>query len=172
MPSISIEVKGLEQLVRKLGAGAVPIIRALTRAIAEEVRAEVAQYPGPVKLPFKWASRKQQRYYFAMRGGSRGGFMQKVREFFGAEGPAALGPYKRNSDPFSQRLGPSWATEHRGSIDAAVGTRVKYAPWVQDAQRQQPGHKATGWITDEEAGRKVEQSGIAERLLEDITSRW
>ena len=152
MSSVAIEVKGLEPLVRKLGAGAVPIIRALTRAIAEEVRAEVAQYPGPVKLPFKWASRKQRAKVLSMRRG--------------------MGPYVRNSDPFSQRLGPSWATESRGSIDAAVGTRVKYAPWVQDAKHQQPGHAATGWVTDEEAGRKVEQSGVAERLLSDITSRW
>ncbi|HUW12868.1 MAG TPA: hypothetical protein VM537_24280 [Anaerolineae bacterium] len=154
MSSVSIEVKGLEALVRKLGAGAVPIIRALTRAISEEVKAEVAQYPGPVRRPFRFASKKSAAFYRAMR--SRAG----------------LGPYVRNSDPYSQRLGPSWATEHRGSIDAAVGTRVTYAPWVQDAKRQQPGHKATGWVTDEEAGRKVEQSGVAERLLDDITSKW
>ena len=152
MSSVAIEVKGLTELVLKLGAGAVPLIRALTRAIAEEVRAEVAQYHGPVKLPFKWASRKQRAKVLSMRRG--------------------MGPYVRNSDPFSQRLGPSWATEHRGAMDAAVGTRVKYAPWVQDAQKQQPGHAATGWVTDEEAGRKVEQSGVAERLLEDITSKW
>ena len=152
MANISIEVKGLEQLVRKLGAGAVPIIRALTRAVGEEIKAEIARYPGPVKLPFKLASRKQRAYVLAHRRG--------------------LGPYVRNSDPFSQRLGPSWATEERGAVDAVLGTRVTYAPWVVSAQHQQPGHKATGWITDEEAGRKVEQSGVAERLLEDITSKW
>ena len=152
--SVAIEVRGLEQLVRKLGAGAVPIIRALTRAVGEEIRAEIARYPGPVRRPFKFASKKSAAFYRAMR-----------RQ-------AGLGPYVRNSDPFSQRLGPSWATEERGAIDAVLGTNVTYAPWVVDAKRQQPGHKVTGWITDEEAGRKVEQSGVAERLLEDITSKW
>jgi hypothetical protein len=152
MPNVSIDVKGLEQLVDKLGLGSIPIIRALTRGVAEEVRAEIAQYPGPVKLPFKWASRKQRTFVLAQRRG--------------------MGPYVRNSDPFSQRLGPSWATEHRGEHDAAVGTRVTYAPYVQEKGKQQPGHAATGWVTDEEAGRKVERSGVAERLLEDITSKW
>ena len=106
MSTVSIEVKGLDELTKKFGAGALPIIRALTRAIAEELKAELAHYPGWVKLPFAFASRRSRGYYFAMRR------------------KAGLGPYVRNSDPYSQRLGPSWATESRGAADAAVGTRV------------------------------------------------
>lgn len=154
MTNVSIEVKGLEELVKKLGAGALPIIKALTRGVAEALKAEIARYPGPVKRPFQFGSKKSAAFYHAMR-----------RQ-------AGLGPYVRNSDPYSQRLGPSWATESRGAVDAVVGTDVTYAPWVVDAKRQQPGHKATGWVTDEEAARKVEESRVAERLLDDITSKW
>ena len=154
MNEVSIEVEGLDEVVKKFGAGAQPIIRALTRAIAEELKAELAHYPGPVKLPFAFGSRRSRAFYFAMRR------------------RAGLGPYVRNSDPYSQRLGPSWATESRGAVDAAVGTRVTYGPWVQDAKRQIPGHAATGWVTDEEAIKRVRQSGAADRLLDDIVSKW
>lgn len=149
---VEFEIHGVEQLVRKFGKGAVPIIQAVTRGVAEQVRDAIAKYPGPVRYPIRWASEAQRRAYWAKRRG--------------------LGPYVRQSDSFSERLGPSWATETRGQFDALVGTRVSYAPWVQSADRQQPMHAATGWKTDAEAVEEVERSGAAERLLKDALSEW
>lgn len=154
MSNVSIEVEGLDKLVKKMGAGVIPIIAVLTRAVAEELKAELADYPGPTFLPFEFATDKSRRYYFAKRR------------------RAGLGPYVRNSDPYSQRLGPSWATESRGRMNAAVGTRVTYAPWVQDVRRQIPGHRLTGWITDAEAIENVEDSGVIDELLDDIVRKW
>ena len=153
MSNVSIEVKGLEPIIKKLGLGAVPIIKALTRGVGEEIRHEMEKQPGAVHLPFVWASRKQRAYVMAKRRG--------------------LGPYKRESDSQSERMLASWATENIGTHDARTWSKAeKYAKYVVSKQHQQPGHKATGWVTDEEAGRKVEQSGVAERLLNDITSKW
>jgi len=142
----NIEVKGLEKLQRKLGQGARPIIRTILLGVAEEIKGRIAEYPGPVVYPIRWASESQRRAYFAKRRG--------------------MGPYVRQTDSFSERLGPSWATR------AIVGTRVSYAPWVQSAEAQQPMHAATGWKTDEEAVEEVEQSGAVERIFSQAVSKW
>ena len=152
MTNATIEIRGLDALQRKLGAGAGPIIRVVVRGVAEEIRNAIAEYPGPVSYPIQWSSPAQRAAYHAKRQG--------------------LGPYVRQTDPFSQRLGPSWATQMDGDERAVVGTRVSYARWVQSAEQQQPMHAATGWTTDEEAVEKVEESRAAERLLESAISKW
>jgi len=148
----NIEVKGLEKLQRKLGQGAKAVIRTILLGVAEEIKGRIAEYPGPVSYPIKWASESQRRAYFAKRGG--------------------MGPYVRQTDSFSERLGPSWATRLEGDDRAIVGTRVSYAPWVQSAEAQQPMHAATGWKTDEEAVDEVEQSGAVERIFSKAMSKW
>ena len=69
-------------------------------------------------------------------------------------------PYKRLSDPMSQKLKHSWEVRKYGNASAIVGTRVTYAPKVQSERLQHPQHEATGWITDAEAVDKVDKSGI------------
>jgi len=150
--TVSIEIRGLDALQRKLGRGARPIMRTILRGVAEELKNAIAEYPGPVVYPVRWAGDAQRRAYFAKRRG--------------------LGPYVRQTDPFSQRLGPSWATQMQGDDRAIIGTRVSYAPWVQSAERQQPMHAATGWKTDEEAVEEVEQSGAVERIFNEAVSKW
>jgi len=149
--NLSITVRGLEQVRAKFGKGADSIIKALTRGVAEDIRARIAKYPGPVKYPILWTSNRQRRAYFAKRGGDL--------------------PYTRQSDTWSQRLGPSWATENRG-VDAVVGTRVTYAPWVQSKEKQQPMHAKTGWITDEEAIQASMGARVPERILEEVLRKW
>jgi len=151
---LSYEIVGLDKLVKKYGKGAKPIIRDVTRGIGEELVKALAHYPGPVVYPVQWVSPAQRAAYFAKR-----------RKH-------GLGPYVRNSDPFSERLGPSWATEERGEVNTVVGTRVSYAPWVQSAKEQQPMHRATGWVTDEQAIEEVRASGAAERILDDALGKW
>ena len=34
-----------------------------------------------------------------------------------------------------------------GEVIGIVGTKLSYAPWVIDSERQTKGHKATGWYT-------------------------
>ena len=148
--SYRIEVKGLDEVERKLSVNLGQALEPAFRAVGEEVRAEIAQYPGPVSHPIRWASERQRRFYFAMR-----------RE-------AGLSPgYVRQSDAMSQRLGPSWAVE-TSPMRAVVGTRVGYAPYVQAEEMQQPMHAATGWKTDKQAAEAVAASGKIERIFEQL----
>lgn len=150
--SVEYEIKGLAKLRWLLDVPRYErAVKAITRGVAEVLKGKLAQYPGPVAKPIQWASRKQRAWYMAARKG--------------------MGPYRRNSDPWSQRIGPSWTTENRG-LDAAVGTRVTYAPWVQSAEKQQPMHRNTGWITDRGAIQQAEQERVAERVTERVVQSW
>jgi len=150
--SLSFEFKGADELLAKL-AKFPGVIPAATRAIAEALKGILAVYPGPVKKPIAWASRRQMIWYT------------------NARRKAGLGPYTRGSDPWSQALGKSWATDNRGD-NAVVGTRVTYAPWVQSDKQQQPMHKATGWVTDKQAIEKAREERVAERVWGQVVSRW
>lgn len=147
----SLELRGFDELIAALGASIDPALKEITFAVGELVRSEIAVYPGPAHRPVIWASDKSRRYYFAMR--RRAGL------------PLA---YTRNSDPMSQRLGPSWTVAHLGQTDAVVANKAQYGPFVQAAQYQTAQHKATGWITDERAIQNVERSGDVERVAERV----
>lgn len=151
---ISIQVSGLSELRGRLGRKLDPYLRAATFAIGEQIRSRLARYPGPVVHPIQWASERQRRFYFAMRQ-RRGLPLGYVRQF----------------DPMSQRLGPSWTTARWGDIGAVVGTRVRYAPYVQSYEKQQPFHRATGWVTDRQAIEQVQASGVIPRILNDALRR-
>ena len=167
--NLSVTIRGLEQLCAKLGKGADPIIKALTRGIAEDLRARIAKYPGKVKYPIEWASPAQRRAYFAKRRAPR---FESEADYGDSEKAKGLPlKYTRGSDSWSEKLGPSWATENRG-LDAVVGTRVSYAPWVQSAERQQPMHKNTGWVTDEEVIRAAIDENVPEKTLEEVLREW
>jgi len=153
--SFSVTIEGLAPLVAKLGEGAAPVIGPITRAIGELVRKKLAREPKRNTGPVKWASAKQRTWYHAARG--KAGLPLR---------------YTRNSDPWSQRIGPSWAVERYGDMDALVGTRVTYAKWVQSQEFQQPMHKATGWVTEVEAGETVMRGGAVERIVNDAVKQW
>ena len=143
------DLDGLRDDLRKLAGPALD--RALQRTavkVGQELQARLQRYPSTSHSPVKWASRKQQAYYYAMR--REAGLPLK---------------YTRTSDPMSQRLGASWQVVKWGN-GAIVGTRVTYSPWVQSAEKQQPQHAATGWTTAEQALDKVDKSGIVPRHLQ------
>jgi len=147
----NVRVEGLERLVRVIGRACTDLPRAIgaaTFAIGEQIRGTIAVYPPMPKYPLRWASKRQRAAYFATRRG--------------------LGPYVRVSDPHSQQLGKSWATARHGSISAVVGTRATYAPYVQSAQQQQPFHADTGWVTDEQAVKRVSESGVIDDIFRDV----
>ncbi len=142
--SYSIVVRGLDEAQARLAVPLEAVLGPAWLAIGEEVRNAIATFPGPVSYPLKWQSEAQRRFYFAMRNGDL--------------------PYVRESDGMSQRLGPSWAVELRG-FGAVVGTKVGYAPYVQDDELQQDMHHATGWKTDKEAAREVSDSGVIDEII-------
>lgn len=145
-----IEIKGIEAIERKLGVNLGSALLPAFKAVGEEVRQYIAKYPGPVKHPIQWVSDRQRRAYFAQRH------------------EQGLSPgYTRQSDPMSQRLGPSWAVQ-ASPMRVVVGTRVGYAPYVQAEEIQQPMHTATGWRTDKDAVEDIERSGKIERIFEKL----
>lgn len=148
-----IEVKGLDELMRKLKAiqGA-PLKAAVERAMVvagrSEVESRIAKAPGPASHPVAWASDRQRKWWFASRRA------------------AGLDPgYTRMSDPWSQNLEGSWTTK-KADWGAIVGTKVGYAGHVQKEGQQTQQHKATGWVTDEKVAKEAERSGRIVRIVE------
>jgi len=151
---VSIPLEGLDTLLRDLNVPLAPVLSDITFAVGELVRSEMAVYPGKAHSPVIWASEKSRRYYFWLRR-SRGLDLK----------------YTRNSDPMSQRLGPSWTVAHLGQTDAVASTKATYGPFVQAAAFQTAQHAATGWITDEKGVANVKRSGDIERVAEQIIAQ-
>lgn len=85
---------------------------------------DLAQAPGSVKRPIRWATQKQKQAYFATDGFGKGI------------------PYRR-----SGRLADGWdvsVESDRATIDIWLRNSVPYSGFVQ-GDRQQPFHKNTGW---------------------------
>lgn len=145
---VTLQIKGLDELIRICGTDLGPTFRAILHGVGELVRNEVARAPGPVHKPINWASDKQRRFYFASR----------------RSGKTFMGPWKRESDPQSQRLIASWTVHTDDDYHVTVGNKTTYGPWVQGWFDQQLMHKQTGWVTDDQAVKLVEGSGDIERI--------
>lgn len=151
MIEYSIRIEGLEEIAKALGIDMKPVLKDITFAAGELVQKEVAVYPGSSHQPVLWASERQRRYYHAMRRA------------------AGLSPkYERGTDPMSKQLLNAWKVSHHGATDALVDNRTNYGHWVQNDLYQTAQHKATGWITDEQAVKRVERSGDVEHVAEKI----
>jgi hypothetical protein len=141
-----MRIDGLDELLKALGHFATPDATAETvkpalAATAEEIRSYLARYPRKPSYPLRWASMRQKFYVlYVLRKG--------------------MGPYRRSTDPGSQRLQASWAVEQNERWRVIVGTRVTYAPYVQGKEKQQPFHADTGWVTDEAAVQRTVASGV------------
>jgi hypothetical protein len=156
MAEFTVEVKGLDALLKKFGKPFKPYIQALTMGIGADIQKHMQKAPGPVAHPIEWESEAQRRWYFAMR-----------REK-GFEGPYVRGAVNQGS----QKMEQSWVTAKRGSMDAIVGTRATYAGYVQSDEKQQKMHRNTGWITDKVALARVKASGIIDRLWKDTVANF
>jgi hypothetical protein len=154
MIGLDVRLVGVDELLKDLGIPLDPVLKDITYAVGELVQKEIAVYPGSSHSPVIWASERQKRYYFAMRRA------------------AGLSPkYDRGSDPMSKQLLNAWKVSHHGATDALVDNQTNYGPWVQNDLYQTAQHKATGWITDEQAVKKVERSGDVERVAERIIAK-
>jgi len=143
---IAIRVSGLSRVRAALGADYGPTLQAACSAIAKQIEGELVVPPGPVKHPIQWTSPRQRRWWYASRGDR--------------------GPYKRG-EAGGQDLLHSWAVKRRGATGAVLGSKATYAAFVHGSKLQQPMHHNTGWTTDEQAIRKVIDSGAAKGLVVD-----
>ena len=143
---IAIRVSGLSRVRAALGADYGPTIAVAAQAIAKQIEGELVAPPGPAKHPIQWTSPRQRRWWYAQRGDR--------------------GPYKRGESG-GQDLLHSWSVARRGATGAVLGSRAGYAAYIHGSKLQQPMHRNTGWITDEQAIRKVVDSGAAKDLVVD-----
>jgi hypothetical protein len=127
---ITFRIKGLEKLhqaAAKFPSQVQQGMQAATKGAVELIRAGVAKYP-----PATAANRApgiNGRWY--VRG-------------FGTKTVTG------RSYPTSEVLGKSWTTEIKtlgGTVRGVVGTRVSYARYVQDEEKQAAFHTARGWPT-------------------------
>lgn len=153
---VGIQIKNLVSTNQKIKLDFGPSIRAASYETAQIIRDDLVDYPPPPTYPLAWRSEGQRKAYHAMR--RRAGLPLK---------------YTRISDPQSEKLGPSWFTEHYGVLGARTATRVSYAPKVQHFYTQEPMHAQTGWPTDVEVITKLMDKGIVGKLVvKHIMKRW
>ena len=143
MADVTITIEGLDKLEKMFGElQAGRYMGPILRQGAEELKKDIARYPGPPSYPLVWTKAERISY------------MQMRRE------KGLPIKYTRSSDRMSQRLGASWTTDVAADgMSASVGTDVTYARQVQDAEYQTPMHKATGWTTVQD---------VAEKRADDI----
>ena len=112
MPEMTIEIKGLDQLIRRFGQRShvlKPIVKALDKSV-KVVQARLAKYPRrPTNIRVPFVSQRQRVWFFAAL---RSGEIQV--------------PYRRTGT-----LGRSITTQvDSKALEGRVGTKLSYAPYV------------------------------------------
>ncbi len=152
----TFELTGLDAITNLLSPASIASLkRAILVGAGEVVKGYVATYPGPVSKPIKWSSEKQRRWFWWAVG--RG--LVEV-------------PYRRMASASSQRLGASWAVSIASDNEGEVGSRATYARWVQGADYQTAQHKATGWVTDQEAIERAVSGNDIDEVFSQAVSGW
>ena len=152
MSDISVEVKGLDALIRKLNQ-ATPkgYARATMRAAVELLKGKIAKYP-PASEANSPGSAPGSKWYERGRGG------HYIRKRDGGHSIYAT----------SKQLGRKWTTSVAGDgMSAKVGNNVSYAPYVQDKKEQTSYHAARGWVTVQDVA-KDEADAIAKLFAKRI----
>lgn len=151
--STRIDIMGDKRLARSLnklsGRGMARTLETAARAIGENVKDYLSRYP--YSLPsqrsasFEFVSTRQRKWFFAAL----------------AQGLQV--PYRRKK---SGGLAGGWhvKTIHKGAV---VGQRKDYGIWVQDDDFQTPMHQASGWKTDKDAVKHIEDKGIATKIMKE-----
>lgn len=154
-----MKIDGYDELKRKLDRfvtkqGVLSVVAPALVTTGEEIRNVLSQYPSPPRYPLRWAS-QQQKFYV----------LRVLRK--------GVGPYRRTTDPMSQRLQASWVvSRHDLPHRVVVGTRVTYARYVQSARAQQPFHKDTGWTTDAQAVQYVFENDVLHKNIFDAVNKY
>lgn len=152
MSDYSVEVKGLDALIRKLNSVAdKPYLKATMRAGVEMLKAKIAKYPASSEANSP-GSAPGSRWYERGRGG------HYIRKRDGGHSIYAT----------SKQLGRKWTTSVSGDgMSAKVGNNVSYAPYVQDKNEQASYHAARGWPTVQDVA-KDEADEIVKLFVKNI----
>lgn len=142
MIEITIDTSDLERKLGGLDIGAMR--QAIGVAVGESTKALIAPYPTAARKRQPFKNNAQRRAFFA-----------KLNK------GAITVPYRRTGD-----LGRSWIVEPKGDGAELKNTRG-YSELVQSAKGQSGYHKGV-WTTDEEAARKMEGGGDAERIASQV----
>jgi len=142
----SIKIVGLAELQKKLGADFKRPLRGATLAIAQAIQHELTPYPPTTEAnrPGGPGSRWYERGYGPKR-----------------ETMAGVITGRKTSEV----LFKSWGIERRGIIGQVLGSKASYSPYVHSEEKQAKFHGKRGWVTDEDAVKKVERDGTIERIV-------
>jgi len=147
-----IQIDGLDRIERKLNtlANAEYMKGAMTAAVSH-IKDGIAEYP-----PSTAANTPYQRRWYERNWGSK---------WMRADGTVA----GRKS---SEMLGKSWTTRVRDrGLTGVVGTKVSYAPFVQDKTRQARFHAARGWKTVQDVIRE-RKARVVKGIQRAIAELW
>ncbi|MDO8751148.1 MAG: hypothetical protein Q7K03_08400 [Dehalococcoidia bacterium] len=148
---MKVEVRNANEIAARLRRALPTVYPRLSMSVGYELARIMAKYPGKVRYPIAWKSRKQRRWYFWYRYQMESGRAQ-ARAIRLGRGQARMRkastfmPYRRGSDQTSQQLGGGWRVDRQGN-NARVNNPVRYAAYVQGSKDQQPFHRNTGWAT-------------------------
>jgi hypothetical protein len=139
---------GLDEVLEKLDKNARPYVQKGSMAIAKEIEGTVGKYPpaGPYNMPGGPGSQWYKRGY-----GSRYMTVGGVVRDYGT----------------SEDLGKKWTVAKLGKTGASLKNPASYAKFVHSAEDQCQFHGAHGWVTDEDAVRKVVDSGVIPDIMID-----
>ena len=142
MPDVSVEVKGLDELERKIGGLAtLRTVRVGLKAGAVHVKGKADDYP-PSTIANSPGNPKGRWY-------ERG---------YGPRWMTRQGVHGRKT---SQTLGRKWTmAERNNGMTFIIGNNVTYGPYVQDREKQAWFHRQRGWRTVQD---------VAEDELDTVT---
>jgi hypothetical protein len=131
--SVSIEIKGVDELVAKLDTLAkFNHVRSVISQQGVFLQRKLRQYPRAVHAPnplIKSDPRVRRGFFYHLKHGD-------IRV-----------PYKR-----TKRLGQSWTSySSMNGFTVTVENNIPYAPLVQGSEEQVTQHNWSGWLTDKGA---------------------
>ena len=131
--SVSIEIKGVDELVAKLDTLAkFNHVRSVISQQGVFLQRKLRQYPRAVHAPnplIKSDPRVRRGFFYHLKHGDIGV------------------PYKR-----TKRLGQSWTSySSMNGFTVTIENNIPYAPLVQGAEEQVTQHNWSGWLTDKGA---------------------
>ena len=148
--STFIEIKGIDELERKLGRlASVEILKLPTEQGLGLLFARTQIYPPPAHRKMRWKTEKQRRWFFANL------HKGKIQV-----------PYRRRK---SGGLAGRWAKKvkvEKGTVIGILSNRISYGPWVMGPHDQAAYHKGV-WPTTKDIAR-LEEKHIARNFTEAI----
>ena len=159
MSHLTVKITGDEKLMRALGADVEKAINRATPLIAKAIKREIAEYPpiSEANVPRGFGS--------AVSIGTRKSANRWYERGYGPRWARKDG--SAGGSKTSEMLNRSWAI---GAVwkGAVLGSKASYAPVVHHYREQASFHKRRGWVTDKEAIERVDKTGKAQRIMNQV----